>query len=130
MIIYYLATLLLIIRNKMLEVIDSDFVLMARAKGLAPHLVIFRHAARNAIVTVAALSSPMISFTVSGQLTVEQAFNWPGLRKLLVQSAASDDYPTLPATFLVLTLSVIFLNLILDVSHRYLSPRIKVQQRL
>lgn len=61
---------------------------------------------------------------------VEQAFNWPGLRKLLVQSAPSDDYPTLQATFLALTLLVIYLNLVLDVSHRYLSPRIKVQQRL
>jgi peptide/nickel transport system permease protein len=130
MIIYYLATLLLIIRNKMLEVIDSDFVLMARAKGLAHHLVIFKHAGRNAIVAVAALSSPMIGFAVSGQLTVEQAFNWPGLGKLLVQSAASDDYPVLQATFLALTVLVIFLNLVLDISYRYFSHRIRVYRRL
>jgi peptide/nickel transport system permease protein len=130
MIIYYLATLLLIIRNKMLDVIDSDFVLMARAKGLAPHLVIFKHAARNAIIAVAALSSPMIGFAVSAQLTVEQAFNWPGLGKLLVQSAASDDYPVLQATFLVLTVLVIFLNFVLDISYRYFSPRIRVHRRL
>ena len=129
LIIYYLATLLLIIRNKMLEVIDSDFVLMARAKGLAPHLVIFKHAARNAILAVAALSSPMIGFAVSGQLTVEQAFNWPGLGKLLVQSAASDDYPVLQATFLVLTGLVIFLNVVLDILYRYFNPSIKVHLR-
>ena len=127
LIIYYLATLLLIIRNKMLEVIESDFVLMARAKGLAPHLVIFKHAARNAILTVAALSSPMIGFAVSGQLTVEQAFNWPGLGKLLVQSAASDDYPVLQATFLVLTGLVIFLNVVLDTLYRYFNPSIKIE---
>ena len=130
LIIYYLATLLLIIRNKMLDVIDSDFVMMARAKGLAPHLVIFKHAARNAIMAVAALSSPMISFAVSGQLTVEQAFNWPGLGKLLVQSAASDDYPVLQATFFVLTVLVVFLNFALDISYRYFSPRIKVHWKL
>ena len=129
LIIYYLATLLLIIRNKMLEVIDSDFVLMARAKGLAPNLVIFKHAARNAIMAVAALSSPMIGFAVSGQLTVEQAFNWPGLGKLLVQSAASDDYPVLQATFLVLTVLVIFLNFVLDISYRYFNPSIKDHRR-
>ncbi len=127
LIICYLATLLLIIRNKMLEVIDSDFVLMARVKGLAPHLVIFKHAARNAILAVAALSSPMIGFAVSGQLTVEQAFNWPGLGKLLVQSAASDDYPVLQATFLVLTGLVIFLNVVLDILCRYFNPSIKIE---
>lgn len=130
LIIYYLATLLLIIRNKMLEVIDSDFVLMARAKGLARHLVIFKHAGRNAIMAVAALSSPMIGFAVSGQLTVEQAFNWPGLGKLLIQSAASDDYPVLQATFLVLTVLVVFLNFVLDISYRYFSPSINVHRRL
>ena len=130
MIIYYLATLLLIIRNKMLDVIDSDFVLMARAKGLAPHLVIFKHAARNAITAVAALSSPMIGFAVSAQLTVEQAFNWPGLGKLLVQSAASDDYPVLQATFLALTVLVVFLNFVLDISSRYFSHRIRFYRRL
>lgn len=127
LIIYYLATLLLIIRNKMLEVIDSDFVLMARAKGLAPHLVIFKHTARNAIMAVVSLSSPMIGFAVSGQLSVEQAFNWPGLGKLLVQSAASHDYPVLQATFLVLAALVIFLNLVSDISYSYLNPRIKIE---
>ncbi len=130
LIIYYLATLLLIIRNKMLEVIDSDFVLMAQAKGLARRLVIFKHAGRNAIMAVAALSSPMIGFAVSGQLTVEQAFNWPGLGKLLIQSAASDDYPVLQATFLVLTVLVVFLNFVLDISYRYFSPSINVHRRL
>ena len=127
LIIYYLPTLLLIIQNKMLEVIDNDFVLMARAKGLAPHLVIFKHAARNAIMAVVALSSPMIGFAVSGQLTVEQAFNWPGLGKLLVQSAASHDYPVLQATFFVLAALVIFLNLVKDISYSYLNPRIKIE---
>jgi peptide/nickel transport system permease protein len=126
LIIYYLATLLLIIRNKMLEVIDSDFVWMARAKGLAPHLVIFKHAARNAIMAVGALSSLMIGFAVSGQLSVEQAFNWPGIGKLLVESAASHDYPVLQATFLVLAAMVIFLNLVADISYCYLDPRIKM----
>jgi peptide/nickel transport system permease protein len=130
LIIYYLATLLLIIRNIMLEVIDSDFELMARAKGLARHLVIFKHAGRNAIMAAAALSSPMIGFAVSSQLTVEQAFNWPGLGKLLVQSAASDDYPVLQATFLVLTVLVVFLNFVLDISYRYFGPSINIHRRL
>ena len=127
LIIYYLATLLLIIRSKMLEIIDSDFVLMARIKGLAPHRVIFKHAARNAIMAIAALSSPMIGFAVSGQLSVEQAFNWPGLGKLLVQSAAAHDYPVLQATFFVLAVLVIVLNLVTDISYSYLNPRIKIQ---
>lgn len=124
LIIYYLSTLLLIIHNKMLEVISSDFVLMARAKGLTPHLVIFKHAARNAIVAVAALSSPLIGFAVSSQLSVEQAFNWPGLGKLLVQSAASQDYPVLQASLFVLTALMIFLNLILDIGSSLFNPKI------
>jgi peptide/nickel transport system permease protein len=125
LIIYYLATLLLIIRNKMLEVIDSDFVLMARAKGLAPHVVIFKYAAQNAIMAVVALSAPMIGFAVSSQIPIEQAFNWPGLGKLLVQSAASHDYPVLQATFIVLTALMIFLNLILDIVSSFFNPTVK-----
>ena len=107
----------------MLEIIDSEFVLMARIKGLAPHLVIIKHAARNAIMVVAALSSPMIGFAVSGQLSVEQAFNWPGLGKLLVQSAASHDYPVLQATFFVLIVLAIFFNLVLDIACSFFNPR-------
>lgn len=123
----YLSTPMLIMRDAMIDVMDKDYIELAKAKGLAPHVVLVKHAARNALLSVVAVSSIMFGFAIGGQMTVEHAFSWPGLGHLLVQSAKSHDYPVLQATFLVLAVLVIFLNLVSDISYSYLNPRIKIE---
>ena len=124
--LYYLATPMLIMRDSMLEVMGSDFIELAKAKGLAPHVVMIRHAARNALLTVVTVSSLMIGFAIGGQVLVESVFSWPGMGQLMVEAASSHDYPVAQATFLVLAALVIFLNLLSDISYCYLDPRIKL----
>jgi peptide/nickel transport system permease protein len=124
--LYYLATPMLIMRDSMLEVMGSDFIELAKAKGLAPHVVMIKHAARNALLAVVTVSSLMVGFAIGGQVLVESVFSWPGMGQLMVEAASSHDYPVAQATFLVLAAIVIFLNLASDISYCYLDPRIKL----
>jgi peptide/nickel transport system permease protein len=124
--LYYLATPMLIMRDSMLEVMGSDFIELAKAKGLAPHVVMIKHAARNALMAVVTVSSLMVGFAIGGQVLVETVFSWPGMGQLMVEAAQSHDYPVAQATFLVLAAIVIFLNLLADISYCYLDPRIKI----
>ena len=124
--LYYLATPMLIMRDSMLEVMGSDFIELAKAKGLAPHVVMIKHAARNALLAVVTVSSLMIGFAIGGQVLVESVFSWPGMGQLMVEAASSHDYPVAQATFVVLAALVIILNLISDISYCYLDPRIKL----
>ena len=124
--LYYLATPMLIMRDSMLEVMGSDFIELAKAKGLAPHVVMIKHAARNALLAVVTVSSLMIGFAIGGQVLVESVFSWPGMGQLMVEASSSQDYPVAQGTFIVLAALVIFLNLLSDISYCYLDPRIKL----
>jgi peptide/nickel transport system permease protein len=124
--LYYLATPMLIMRDSMLEVMGSDFIELAKAKGLSPFVVMIKHAARNALLAVVTVSSLLVGFAIGGQVLVESVFSWPGMGQLMVEAASSHDYPVAQATFLVLAAIVIFLNLLADLSYFYLDPRIKV----
>ena len=126
---YYLATPMLIMRDSMLEVLGSDFIELAKAKGLAPRVVMMKHAARNALLPVLTVSSIMVGFAIGGQVIVEQVFSWPGMGQLMVEAASGQDYPVAQATFLILAAVVIVLNLIADISYSYLDPRISVASR-
>jgi peptide/nickel transport system permease protein len=113
-------------RDSMLEILGSDFIELAQAKGLTPVAVMIRHAARNALLPVFTVSSVMVGFAIGGQVIVEQVFSWPGMGQLMVQAASARDYPVAQATFLLLAVLVIFLNLLADISYGYLDPRVKI----
>ncbi len=123
---YYISTPMLIMRDSMLEVLGSDFIELAKAKGLKPSVVMFKHAARNALLGVVTIAGIMIGFAVGGQVVVESLFSWPGMGQLMVESAASHDYPVAQGTFLMLAILVIGLNFFTDVLYCYLDPRIKI----
>ncbi|MCP5367157.1 MAG: ABC transporter permease [Hyphomicrobiales bacterium] len=123
---YYLATPMLIMRDSMLEVLGSDFIEFAKAKGLAPRVVMVRHAARNALLAVVTVSSILLGFAIGGQVIVETVFSWPGMGLMMVESASSHDYPVAQASFMLLAAIVIISNLLADISYCYLDPRIKI----
>ena len=123
---YYISTPMLIMRDSMLEVLGSDYIELARAKGLKNRVIMLRHAARNALLGVVTIAGIMIGFAVGGQVVVESLFSWPGMGQLMVESAAQHDYPVAQGTFLMLAILVISLNFITDVLYSYLDPRIKI----
>lgn len=122
----YVATPMLVMRDSMLEVLGSDFVEFAHAKGLSPTRVLFRHAARNALLAVVTVSSLILGFAIGGQIVIETVFSWPGMGKAMVDAALQHDYPVAQAAFFLMAAVVIGLNFITDLSYSLLDPRIRL----
>lgn len=122
----YVATPMLVMRDSMLEVLGSDYVEFARAKGLHPAHVLFRHAARNALLGVVTVSSLILGFAIGGQVVVETVFSWPGMGKAMVDAALQHDYPVAQASFFLMAAVVIVLNFLTDLSYSLLDPRIRL----
>lgn len=121
---YYLADIFLIMRTSMLEALGSDYIELARAKGLGETTIMIKHATRNALLGVVTVSAIVLSFAVGGQAIVEVVFSWPGMGKLLVDSIEKFDYPVAQGSFFALAVLVITLNFIVDILYVYLDPRI------
>lgn len=112
-------------RSSMLEVLGSDYVTTARAKGLRETAVVGGHALRNALlplITVAALRLPIL---VGGAIIIETMFQWPGMGLLSIQAIQQRDYPVLMGLTLILSMLVLFSNLLADILYAYADPRIR-----
>lgn len=120
----FLATPLLVMRNSMLEVIRDDFMDMAKAKGLAPATLIFRHAVRNALLPVVTVLSLMAGFAIGGEVLIETIFRWPGMGRELVLAIQRRDFPMAQGIFFLMGVVVITANFITDLLYGYLDPRV------
>jgi ABC-type dipeptide/oligopeptide/nickel transport system permease component len=114
----------LIVRSSMLETLSEDYILTAKATGLSKPRILTRYAFRNAMLPVVSVVALSLGFIVGGAILVETVFNWPGIGLAVYQAVLYRDYPMLQGAFLVLTLSVIFFNLLADVLYLRLDPRI------
>ncbi|MCI2394817.1 ABC transporter permease [Aliiroseovarius sediminis] len=124
--LFYLGSPLLIMRNTMLEVYGEDFIEMARAKGLQERSVLFRHAARNALLPVVTQLAVTIGLAAGGQVVVEVVFSWPGLGREILNAVRTSDFPLAQACFLIMATFVIFLNLLVDILYSTLDPRVRL----
>jgi peptide/nickel transport system permease protein len=123
-----LATLggwLLSMRNTMITVLGSDYVNLARAKGLPPSQVALRYAARNALLPSITGLGMALGFVLGGSLLTEIVFSYPGQGYLLVQAVRNQDYPLMQGIFLVITLAVLGANWLVDLAYLWLDPRIR-----
>ena len=121
-----LATLggwLLSMRNTMVAVLGSEYVNLARAKGLSPARVVFRYAARNALLPSVTGFGMALGFVLGGSLLTEIVFSYPGQGYLLVQAVRAQDYPLMQGIFLVITLAVLGANWVVDLAYLWLDPR-------
>jgi ABC-type dipeptide/oligopeptide/nickel transport system permease component len=114
----------LIVRSAMLETLGEDYILTARAKGLKPRTIVRKHALRNALLPITTLIALSLGYIVAGAILIEIVFSWPGIGRAVYQAVLQRDYPMLQGAFLVLTLSVIFFNLVADLLYFRLDPRI------
>lgn len=122
--LYFLATPTLIMRNSMLEVMSEDYIEMAHAKGLPERRVLYRHAARNALLPVVTAGALFVGAAIGGQVLIEVVFSWPGLGREIVQAVTRSDYPLAQGSFIILSTVVMVMNLIADVLYAFLDPRI------
>jgi ABC-type dipeptide/oligopeptide/nickel transport system permease component len=114
----------LVVRSSMLETLGEDYILTARAKGLSNRTIVWRHAFRNAMLPVATLIAISLGYIVAGVILVETVFSWPGIGRAAYLAVVQRDYPMLQGAFLLLTLSVVFFNLVADLIYFKLDPRI------
>jgi len=114
---------LLTMRNTMVAVLGSDYVNLARAKGLAPSRVVMRYAARNALLPSVTGFGMSLGFVLGGSLLTEIVFSYPGQGYLLVQAVRNQDYPLMQGIFLVITLAVLGANWLVDIVYLWLDPR-------
>jgi ABC-type dipeptide/oligopeptide/nickel transport system permease component len=114
----------LIVRSAMLETLGEDYILTARAKGLKPRTIVRKHALRNALLPIATLIALSLGYIVAGAILVETVFSWPGIGRAVYDAVLARDYPMLEGAFLILTVSVVFFNLLADLLYFKLDPRI------
>lgn len=121
----YLAFYSRLSRTSMLEVLETDYVRTARAKGLPKRLVIYKHALRNAVLPVVSFAGLQFGQVISGAVLVETVFAWPGLGTLAFESILRRDTPTLLGILFFSALMVVVMNLLTDFIYRRIDPRIK-----
>ena len=121
----YVAQYSRLARASMLDVLGSDYIRTARAKGLAERVVLYKHALRNAVLPVVTMLGLQFGNLLAGAVLVETVFNWPGLGRLLVDSVDMRDYPVIQAEVLLFSLEFILINLVVDVLYAAINPAIR-----
>ena len=113
------------VRSSMLEVLKQDYVRTARSKGLLEKIVIYRHALKNAMITIITLMGLRLGWIIGGAVALEIIFSIPGIGRLMVDAILARDFPVVLGAMLVLTSSIIFANILADVLYAVVDPRIR-----
>jgi len=114
-----------LMRSGMLEVLDAEYVKLARAKGVAETWVIWKHALRNALIPVVTFTGFMFGVIIASSITVETVFVWPGIGRLVFEALIVRDFPLIQGIVLIWSAIIIFLNLLVDLAYGLLDPRIR-----
>lgn len=123
--IIYLAQYARLSRASMLEVLGSDYIRTARAKGSPERSVLFKHALRNAALPILTVAGLQFGNLISGALLVETVFNWPGMGRLAFESILRRDYPTIMGVLFFASAMVVVANILTDISYRWADPRLR-----
>lgn len=124
---YTMAALTRLSRSAMLDVLDSEYIKMARIKGVSEFWVYMKHAFKNASAPVVTMSALQFVTLMNGTMIIETVFNWPGLGRLVVESIFGRDYPVVQMCVLISSAFFVFTNLLVDIVYAYLDPRIRYQ---
>jgi oligopeptide transport system permease protein len=111
-------------RSSMLDVINQDYIRTARAKGVRPISIVFKHALRNAFIPVLTYLGPLTAGILTGGFVVETVFNIPGLGRYFIQSIMNRDYPIIMGTTIFLAAFIVFMTLLVDVLYKAVDPRV------
>lgn len=119
------AGIMRLTRSSMLEVLDTDYVKLARIKGVSEQKVIWKHAFKNAALPVLTYAAMIFVIILGGTVVIEMVFAWPGLGRLVVEAVQTRDFPVVQTVVMMLCALFIFTNLIVDIVYGYLNPKIK-----
>ena len=124
---FTVAAIQRLLRSSMLESMDSEYIKLARIKGLTEFKVVWKHALRNSMISVITLGGIYIAILITLGILVEVVFAWPGMGRLMFQGIVFRDFPVVQAVVLISAAIVIFSSLVVDIAYAYLDPRIRLQ---
>jgi ABC-type dipeptide/oligopeptide/nickel transport system permease component len=123
---FLVAGIMRLLRSSMLDVLDSEFVKLARIKGVSGWVVIWKHALKNAIMPVLTFAAIYLAILITGAILVETVFAWPGIGQLIYQGIVYRDFPVIQAVVLLTAVIVVLVNFLVDITYAYLDPRIRL----
>jgi len=123
--IYQLTLITRMVRAEMLEVIRTDYIKFARARGLSKYIVQYRHALKNSLVPVVTIIGLQLGTVVAFSIITETVFNWPGLGQMFIQSIEFVDIPVMSAYLIFVGAFFVILNLIVDLIYALVDPRLR-----
>ncbi len=115
-----------LIRNTMIDVLTSDYIKLARLKGLSESKVIWKHALRNSLIPMITFMGTFLATMITGAVVVETVFSWPGIGRLAFEAILNRDFPLIQAVVLMMTTLFIVINLVVDLSYALIDPRIRL----
>jgi ABC-type dipeptide/oligopeptide/nickel transport system permease component len=124
---FLVAGIMRLLRSSMLDVLDSEFVKLARTKGVSGWSVVWKHALKNAVIPVLTFAAISLSILITGAILVETVFAWPGLGQLIYQGIVYRDFPVIQEVVLLTAVIVVSVNFVVDIAYGYLDPRIRLQ---
>lgn len=116
-------------RSCMLEVLSQDYIRTARAKGVKENIVVLKHALKNAMIPVVTIIGTQVSNLLSGAVLTESIFAWPGIGRLAVEALVNRDFPMIRGTVIVMAMTFLVANLIVDISYGFFDPRVRYEGR-
>ena len=122
---FSIAAFMRLTRSSMLEVLESDYVRLARVKGNPEHVVVLKHAFRNAVIPLVTFAGLNLGALLGGAVVIESIFAWPGVGQLMISAIGARDYPTVQAAVLITASLFIAINLAVDLLYGVLDPRIR-----
>jgi peptide/nickel transport system permease protein len=122
---YFAASMLRLTRSSMLEVLDSEFVKLARLKGVPEKVVIVKHAFKNALIPVMTLAGINFVVMVNVAVIIETIFAWPGIGRLLYEGISFRDFPVVQGVVLMAGIMIVTVNLLIDLLYAVIDPRIR-----
>lgn len=123
--LFLVAAIARLTRNGMVRELKSDYVRTARAKGLDPPVVLYKHALRNTLIPVVTMVGLQFGHLIGGAVVTETIFAWPGVGRLVVDAVSNRDFPIVQAAMLVIVATFVLINLVVDLSYGLLDPRIR-----
>ncbi|MGI2329177.1 nickel ABC transporter permease [Planococcus sp. YIM B11945] len=123
------AVFLRMTRSSMLEVLRSDYIRTAKAKGLADRKITYSHALRNALIPIVTVAGLQVGALLEGAILTEAVFSWPGIGRFMIDAIHAKDYPIVQGSVVFVAFIFVFVNLLVDVMYAYIDPRIKSQYK-
>ncbi len=115
-----------LLRSELLEILQAEYIMTARAKGMSAHVVLWRHAFRNAVIPLVTLIGLDLGALLAGSVITETIFAWPGIGRLSVNAIYGRDYPVVQAAVLVVASIYVIINFLVDLSYAFLNPRVNL----